>query len=84
MSLRDVLAVLDDDQRRLWVTFDRAVRLADAEGARFTLAKTTDPGRVMRWVAPAAVQSMGIVLVGAARRPAGRVRADRHQAEAGG
>jgi hypothetical protein len=44
----------------LWVTFDRAVQLADAEHARLTLAKTTDPARVMRWLAPAAAQSMAI------------------------
>jgi hypothetical protein len=34
------------------------VALADAERARLTLAKTTDPGWMMRWFAPAALQSM--------------------------
>jgi hypothetical protein len=53
-----VLAVLGDEQKDLWMTFDRAVALADAGNARLTLAKTTDPGRVVRWFAPASWSSM--------------------------
>ncbi len=58
MSVHHVLGVLEDDERRLWSTFDRAVTLAAAEQARLTLVKTTNPGRLMRWFAPAALQSM--------------------------
>jgi hypothetical protein len=58
MSVHHVLGVLEDDERRLWATFDRAVSLADAERARLTFAKTTDPGWLTRWFAPAALQSM--------------------------
>ena len=60
MSLRDVLGVLGNDEGRSWVTFDRAVQVAEAEHARLTLAKTTDPGWLMRWFAPAAIQSMAV------------------------
>jgi len=60
MSARHVLAVLEDDDTRLWGALERAIELADAEQARLTLAKTTDPGRIMRWLAPAAFQSMGV------------------------
>lgn len=58
MSIRHVLGVLEDDERRMWATLEEAVALADAEQARLTLAKTTDPGWLMRWFAPAALQSM--------------------------
>ncbi len=58
MSAHHVLGVLEDDERRLWSTLDRAVRLAAEQPARLTLAKTTNPGRLMRWFAPAALQSM--------------------------
>lgn len=60
MTARHVLAVLEDDEPRLWGALERAIELADAEQARLTLAKTTDPGRIMRWFAPAALQSMGV------------------------
>ena len=58
MSVRHVLAVLEDAEPRLWSAFDRAVALAAQDEARLTLAKTTDPGWLMRWFAPAALQSM--------------------------
>jgi len=54
MGAHHVLGVLEDDDRRLWAAFSRAVELAEAERARLTLAKTTDPGRLMRWFAPGA------------------------------
>ncbi len=58
MSVHHVLGVLEDDERRLWSTFDCAVSLAAEQAARLTLVKTTDPGRLMRWFAPSALQSM--------------------------
>ncbi|MFZ0088322.1 MAG: hypothetical protein WAL63_02360 [Solirubrobacteraceae bacterium] len=58
MSARHVLGVLEDDECRLWATFDRAVGLAASERARLTLAKTTNPGRLLRWFAPSALHSM--------------------------
>jgi nucleotide-binding universal stress UspA family protein len=58
MTARHVLGILEDDEQRLWAAFDCAVALADAERARLTLAKTTDPGWMIRWCAPAALQSM--------------------------
>jgi hypothetical protein len=63
MSLHDILGVLDDgDEAVVWATFDQAVALAGDEHARLTLVKTIDPGRLMRWFAPAALQAMGIAL----------------------
>jgi hypothetical protein len=50
--MHHVLGVLEDDERSLWATFRRAVQLADEENARLTLAKTTDPGRILRWLSP--------------------------------
>lgn len=58
MCIRQVLGVLEDEECRMWGTLEEAVALADAEQARLTLAKTTDPGWLMRWFAPAALQSM--------------------------
>jgi hypothetical protein len=43
-SFRHVLAVLDDDAQGACGVLDRAVELADAEHARLTLAKTSNPG----------------------------------------
>jgi hypothetical protein len=62
-----VLAVLEDRDDDLWLTFDHAVALAEAERARLTLAKTTDPGRLFRWFLPWA---MGAVAIGALCAPA--------------
>jgi len=62
MSIQHVLGVLEDDDRRLWAAFGRALELAEAEHARLTLAKTTDPGRLMRWFAPAALQSASLAI----------------------
>jgi hypothetical protein len=56
--MNHVLGVLDDDEQLLERTFECAVGLADRERARLTLVKTTDPGWLMRWFAPAAIQSM--------------------------
>ena len=54
MSALQVLGVLEDSDRRMWPVVARAVELAHATEARLTLAKTTDPGRLMRWFAPSA------------------------------
>src|SRR3954452_20603121 len=48
MSLHHVLGILESDENRLWTVLDRAVALAEAEGADLTLAKTSDTGRIMR------------------------------------
>ncbi len=58
MSAHQVLGVLEDDERRLWATLEQAIAVAEAEHARLTLAKTTDPGWLMRWFAPAALNAM--------------------------
>jgi hypothetical protein len=58
VTAHHVLAVLEDSEPRMWSAFDQAVALADEHDARLTLAKTTDPGLLMRWFAPAALQSM--------------------------
>lgn len=52
MSLHHVLGVLESDEARLWAVLDRAVALAEAEGADLTLAKTSDTGRIMRCLEP--------------------------------
>jgi hypothetical protein len=56
-SFHEILALLDHDAEAMWSVLDRAVELADAERARLTLAKTTDPGRLARWFAPLALLS---------------------------
>jgi hypothetical protein len=48
-SFRHVLALLHDCEQDIAVVLDRAVEMAQAERARLTLAKTTDPGRLVRW-----------------------------------
>jgi hypothetical protein len=58
VTICHVVAVLEDDERRMWGVLECAVALADEERARLTLAKTTDPGWIMRCFAPAALQSM--------------------------
>lgn len=56
-----VLAVLEDSDSQMWAALARGVELARAAEARLTLAKTTDPGRLMRWFAPsAALQSCSL------------------------
>jgi hypothetical protein len=54
MAVVEVLGVLEDSDRQMWSVAARAVEIARATGARLTLAKTTDPGRLMRWFAPSA------------------------------
>lgn len=56
-SFRHIIALLDHDERGMWSVLDRAVELAEAERARLTLAKTTDPGPLVRWFAPLAMLS---------------------------
>jgi hypothetical protein len=58
VSAQHVLGVLEDDERRLWATLEQAIAVAEAEYARLTLAKTTDPGWLLRWFAPAALNAM--------------------------
>jgi hypothetical protein len=58
VSAYHVLGVLEDDDQRLWATLEQAIAVAEAEYARLTLAKTTDPGWLMRWFAPAALNAM--------------------------
>jgi hypothetical protein len=55
MSLRNVVAVLEDRPGRLWSTFSAAVDLADREHARLTLAKTQEPEQRYAWCAPFAL-----------------------------
>jgi hypothetical protein len=63
-SFRHVLALLDDDETAMWTVLDRAIELAEAENARLTIAKTTDPGWIVRWFGPLAVLSRcGTVVV---------------------
>ena len=50
-SFRQVLALLHDTEHEMWRVLERAIELADTERARLTLAKTTDPGRLVSWVA---------------------------------
>lgn len=52
MSLHHVLGILESDENRLWTVLDRAVALAEAEGADLTLAKTSDTGRITRCLEP--------------------------------
>jgi hypothetical protein len=51
-SFRHVLALLHDNEQEMWDVLERAVDLAEMERARLTLAKTTDPGRLVRWFGP--------------------------------
>ncbi len=58
MSVHHVLGVLEDRERCLSSAFERAVALAESERARLTLVKTTDPGRIVRWLSPFVVGSL--------------------------
>jgi len=60
MSAHQILGVLEDGESRMWAAFWRALELAETEQARLTLAKTTDPGWLMRWFGPAALQSAAL------------------------
>jgi hypothetical protein len=52
MSMRNVLAVLEDEEDRLWSSFDVAVGLAEREHARLTLVKTSELEHHLIWCAP--------------------------------
>jgi len=54
MRTINVLSVLESSDRQMWPVLTRAVELAHATEGRLTLAKTTDPGWLMRWFAPSA------------------------------
>jgi hypothetical protein len=47
-----ILALLHHGEAEARSVLERAVDLADAERARLILAKTTDPGRLVRWFSP--------------------------------
>jgi hypothetical protein len=53
-----VLGLLEDGEERLWTCLGRSVELAEREHARLTLAKTTDPGRLVRWLGPFAIGTL--------------------------
>jgi Universal stress protein family len=62
-AFHHVLALLDDDERAMWSVLERAIEIAEVERARLTIAKTTDPGRMVRWFAPmATVSRAGLVV----------------------
>src|SRR5579875_3322353 len=52
MSLRDVVAVLEDDDARCWSTFRAAVSLAEGEYARLTLVTTCHTTPLTMWCGP--------------------------------
>lgn len=58
-----VLALLDDDERAMWSVLERAIAIAEGERARLTIAKTTDPGRLVKWFAPLATLSRAGLVV---------------------
>jgi hypothetical protein len=63
-SCRHVLALLADDEAEMWDVLERAIELAESERARLTIAKTTDPGWIVRWFAPlAALWRCGVMVV---------------------
>lgn len=51
MCMRNVLAVLEHDDQRLWSTFDAAVQLAEREHARLTVVTGADKPHVYAWCA---------------------------------
>jgi hypothetical protein len=62
-SFRHVLALLGDDEAEMWSVLTRAIELAESERARLTIAKTTDPGWIVRWFAPlAALWRCGVMM----------------------
>jgi hypothetical protein len=62
-AFHHVLVLLDDDDRAMWSVLERAIEIAEVERARLTIAKTTDPGRLVRWFAPlATVSRAGLVV----------------------
>jgi nucleotide-binding universal stress UspA family protein len=56
-AFHNVLVLLDDDAASMWNVLDHAIELAEAERARLTIAKTTDPGWIVRWFGPLATLS---------------------------
>jgi hypothetical protein len=54
----DVLAVLEDGEEQIQGCLAAAVEIAERDHARLTLAKTTDPGRLVRWLCPFAVGTL--------------------------
>lgn len=60
MICGDVLGVLEDGEARLWSCLESSVELAERERTRLTLAKTTDPGRLVRWLGPFAIGTLYI------------------------
>jgi hypothetical protein len=62
-SFRHVLALLGDDEAEMRSVLERAIELAESERARLTIAKTTDPGWIVKWFAPlAALWRCGVMM----------------------
>jgi len=51
-SYRNVVGVLESDRGSTDAVIDTVTAIALDSGARVTLAKTCDPGKLMRWLAP--------------------------------
>jgi hypothetical protein len=58
-GFRHVLVLLDDDEDAMSDLMRRAIELVEADRARLTIAKTTDPGRIVTWFAPLTMLSRG-------------------------
>jgi hypothetical protein len=56
-AFHHVLVLLDDDEAAMSSLLERAIELVEAEHARLTIAKMTDPGRIVRWFGPVAMLS---------------------------
>jgi hypothetical protein len=56
-AFHNVLALLDHDESATWSVLSRAIEIAEVERARLTIAKTTDPGRIVKWFLPLAMMS---------------------------
>ncbi len=78
-GFRHVLVLLDDDETATRGVMERAIGLAEVERARLTIARTTDPGRMVRWLGPLTVLSRCGPMIApdieAARRALDRVTA---------
>jgi hypothetical protein len=62
-AFHHVLVLLDDDEQAMGTVLERAIEIAEVERARLTIAKTTDPGRMVRWFAPMATASRAGLVV---------------------
>jgi Universal stress protein family len=62
-AFHQVLVLLDDDEGAMWSVLERAIEIAQVERARLTIAKTTDPGRMVKWLAPLATVARAGLMV---------------------